>query len=123
MEPSTIISLASVLLTVVGLIGSWFANDAKGRQRLQYVEERLTGAETERATALARIAAVDVSLARSQGDRDELHRQVERLELTKASREVVDGIRQEIHTFRGDMDKRFDRLEQLVLAGRNGNGK
>lgn len=58
--------------------------------------------------------------ARSKAKISFLEKQIDRIDASKASKDVVDGLRTEIATLRTDMEKRFDKLERMLesLGGR-----
>ena len=126
--------LAGLIFTLLSSAAAWITADARGRARLASAEEKLTQAKADHIADVAALASKDVAfdsrigmlevqMARTIQDREDLHRSVTRLEDTKASREAVEGIRAELATFRGDMDKRFDRLERLLTSARFTDGQ
>ena len=66
------------------------------------------------AALTAGVTALNLSVARSEQDRIEIHRTMQRIDESKASKEMVDAFRGEFATLRGDIDKRFDKLERLL---------
>lgn len=106
----------SVLLPLIG----WLVSDSKAKAREGFLEERVTAlkqdVESGNAALVVRTSALEVALARSQQDREEIHRAIERIDDQKASRETVDGFRADLTAIKADMDKRFDKLERMIEA-------
>lgn len=115
MTMDTVISAVSGL--GAGFLG-WLMADSKNKGRVSAVIERTDtaiGAIEKSAThSQERISALEINMARSDQSRIDIYRVLERLDATKASKEVVDSFRIEITSLRTDMDKRFDRIERLL---------
>jgi hypothetical protein len=111
---ATISSLGSAAAAII----AWLIADAKSKSRIAFVEERLASVKTVIDTVAAdsqgRISAIEVSLARSEQDRYELRRSLDRLDQSKASKEVSDIFSGQLASLRLDMDKRFDRIERIL---------
>lgn len=111
---SLIAAGASILVSA----GAWLIADSKSKSRVIFLEEKLNAMKqtTDQAIAASqeKISSLEVRIARSEGDRQEIHRLIEKLDSSKASKEAVDSFRNEVGILRVDMDKRFDRLERLI---------
>ena len=106
--------LASLAFSVV----AWLMADARSKARMTYIEERMHALEAQQdyiaKTVLERLGNSEVKLARTEQDRIEIHRLIERLDANKASKEIVDSFRAEVGNLRSDIDRRFDNLERLL---------
>ena len=117
----------TLLTALTGTIISWLMTDAKTKGRLIFIEERFNQAQEAHAKLAHafnnKVAIYEVKIAKSEQDREAIHTLFNRLETSKASKEVVDGFRFELQTLRVDMDRRFDRIERLLedSLGSNGN--
>jgi len=108
------VALLSVGSSAVG----WLISDARSKGRIAYIEEKTeaTGKNHDSSLQLhgTRLSEIEINCARSDQERAEIHRMIERLDASKASKEVVDGFRSEVANLRIDMDRRFDRIERLI---------
>jgi biopolymer transport protein ExbB/TolQ len=104
----------TVVIAVGSAILSWFVSDVRSKSRLAYVEEKFNAFYNTMSANYEKIAEHDIKFAKSEQDRAEIHRSMERIDNQKASKEVVDGFRAEISNLRADMDRRFDRIERLL---------
>lgn len=109
---------ATIVLAVISSLIAWFVADVRSKSRLTYMSEQLNEMETKMKEGgrdyQLRLSALERSGVLSDQDRSDLHRWVDRLDATKASKEVVDGIRSDISGLKADIDKRFDKLERLL---------
>lgn len=107
-----------LLIAVASPLISWLVADARSKARSVFTEEKVAEAkaqwDTSRESHESRIAELELNAARSAQDRLDIRRVTDRLDTTKASKELVDGFRSEIQSIRADMDKRFDRLERIL---------
>ena len=106
-------SLPLVVSLGVSVI-AWIIADARSKSRVAYIDDRVMILERESGLLQQARNELEIKLARSEQDRQEIHRGLERLDDSKASKEVVEGFRGEMATLRVDMDKRFDRLERIL---------
>ena len=93
-----------------------FRNKGRLEEHTRNTQEKLKKFEfeiTNNGNLIGELRRLD---AISAQDRLDLRRQIERLDAEKASKDVVESFRQEIGTLRNDMDKRFDRIEQLIVT-------
>jgi len=110
---------------VAGPVASWLLSDARSKSRLAFVEEKLTAIKEESGSATKsnsdRLNLLEVDMARCSQDRGDIHKMIERVDSQKASREVVDGIRDDLRNFKVALEKRFDRMESMLerIAGNN----
>ena len=111
-------ALALLLIALFSPVISWLIADARSKTRSAFMEERLgalaSRAESSTAAHDTRINDLELNAARSAQDRLDIRRVTDRLDASKASKELVDGFRSEIQSIRADMDKRFDRLERIL---------
>lgn len=105
-------------LGILGAIIAWFVADTKFKVRIETLEERVNVArglaESLQSSAQDKFDTILLQNATSAADRADIHRQIDKLDSTKASKEVVDSFKQEITVLRLEMDKRFDRLDRLL---------
>lgn len=102
---------------IAGLL-AWYAADVRSKQRLVFVEERMRKVEDKQddysTVAQQRLGKLDERVLMCDQDRVDLRRSIDRIDATKASKEVVDGIRNDISGLKMDIDKRFDKLERML---------
>lgn len=89
-------------------------DDGKKATRIEVLAEHFETIQGSHDDLLLRVNAIEITHARSEQDAVELRRMIDRIDNTKASKEVVDGFRTEVSGLRADMDKRFDRIERLI---------
>lgn len=123
--------LLSATGIAVGLIGSlcaWLVGDARAKARSEITNERVSAMSTSSAATHSdvqnKLTALEVRLARSEQDSVDIHRSLEKLDTTKASRDSVEPLRAALNQLREDIDRRFDRIESLISAiVHRGDGK
>jgi hypothetical protein len=98
----------------MGAAGAWLLADAKFKARILTLEEKIVSGESFQTAFQTKLDVMTIQSAASIADRVELHRQVDKLDSTKASKEMVEAFKQEITILRMEMDKRFDRLDRLM---------
>lgn len=107
-----------ILSTIAGVIITWLIADAGFKAKMSSLEEKVTTnktiAESKLTDAENKLGLVIIQNARSEQDRSELHNLVEKLEVSKASKDVVDGFKSEINNLKAEMANRFDRLDRLM---------
>lgn len=114
MSTETILGASALVLSLLAPIVVWLLNDTRSKTRLLFVETRLAASETTCSANQARIAALEIAQAESTQDRAALHAEIVKIDATKASKESLDGFAREVAALRGDMDKRFDKLERML---------
>lgn len=111
--------IISSSIAVVGSITAWLLADARSKARIEFIEEKVNGVkstlEIVAGTSQQRISSVELFQARSEQDRVEIHSNLVRLENGKASKDLVDSLRSDVNNLKLDMDKRFDRLERIIM--------
>lgn len=116
--PEMLVSVCGLLLTVLAGAVAWLLNDAKSKARFIYTEEKIGSLKSDYdfrvSTNSNKIQVLEICLARSDQDRTELRKSIEKLDSSKANKEFVDGLRAELSTLRVDIDKRFDKIESLL---------
>jgi|FreactTroBogLake_1042271.scaffolds.fasta_scaffold06398_2 hypothetical protein len=99
-----------VVLTACGVLGSiiaWFVADAASKARSEVALKQLE-------MVVNKNSYLELQMARSEQDRKELHASCERLEATKASKEMADANTKQLERFMEEIDRRFDRLEKII---------
>ena len=108
----------TMALAVAGPIASWLLADARSKAKIAFVEEKLSAIKADSIGVdkehRDRLNNLDVKIAKSEQDRIEIHNMIERVDAIKASKDVVDGIRDDIRTFKVEFGKRFDKLELIL---------
>jgi len=104
----------AIAITIIGGIVAWVAADARAKARSTYADEKLNEVSDIMTENTNRINYLETKMATSEQDRADLHRAEQRLETTKASRDVVDGIKNDIQILRTELGNRFDRVERLI---------
>ncbi len=101
-----------VLAAVTGIASILFA-DQKTKGRHEDNAKRIGALEEEKKHDIAEHSTLKATVTM-------LATQLDRLDDQKASKEIVDGFRREISELKFDMDRRFDKLERLImrLAGK-----
>jgi phage shock protein A len=110
---------------IIGMASSaaaWYASDVRSKIRIELAKEELVKLEAKVKEGLDKnnesIGSLVVSHARSETDRDGIHRQLD----NKASRETVEGLRTELTQIRQDIERGFDRMERKIESiGNNRN--
>ena len=104
--------------TLAGVIITWLVADAGFKAKTGALEEKVLATKVITEATLVdvqnKLGAVVIQNARSEQDRSELHNLVEKLEVSKASKDVVDGFKSEINNLKAEMANRFDRLDRLM---------
>jgi len=124
-DKMTTADTVTMVIAVAGPVASWLLSDARSKSRLAFVEEKLTAIKEESGSATKsnsdRLNLLEVDMARCSQDRGDIHKMIERVDSQKASREVVDGIRDDLRNFKVALEKRFDRMESMLerIAGNN----
>ena len=115
-----VVGIIALAVSVLSPFVGWLVSDSKGKARAAFLEEKVAALkgdfENGKADLVVRTAALEIALARSEQDRLEIHRTIERIDEQKASRETVDGFRADLTAIKADMDKRFDKLERMIEA-------
>ncbi len=80
------------------------------------IKTNILSASHEKAIAamLTKVNHINEELATSTENRKNLGLAIFRLEELKANRETVDSFRSDLHNLRVDIDKRFDRVENIL---------
>lgn len=108
----------AAIISVLGSVLAWIIADAKSKSRISYIEEKVLGIKNYQDEISkehsVKLSENDIQIAKIEQENAEIHRGLDRLDGSKASKEVVDGFRNEITTLRIDMDKRFDRIERML---------
>lgn len=107
-------SWISVAIAVGGAILAWLLADERSKTRVPVMAEQLEFLRKDQIHDREQMIGLKAHEAGSIQDRLELRRSLDRLETSKASKEVVDGIKIDISTLREQMDKRFDHVERLL---------
>jgi hypothetical protein len=124
-DKMTTADTVTMVIAVAGPVASWLLSDARSKSRLAFVEEKLTAIKEESGSATKsnsdRLNLLEVDMARCSQDRGDIHKMIERVDSQKASREVVDGIRDDLQNFKVALEKRFDKMEAMLerIAGNN----
>lgn len=71
--------------------------------------------------AASGLAGAGVGYGLTLGRIRTVERDVERLERTSASKEAHEGLRNAVDGLRAELDRRFDRLERLILSRQSGS--
>lgn len=114
MSTETILGSAALVLSILAPIVIWLLNDTRSKTRLLFLEARLSASDALCGANQTRIAALEIAQAESTQDRAALHGEINKIDATKASKESLDGFAREVAALRGDMDKRFDKLERML---------
>jgi len=119
----TVLAGLALFISLCTYMIGWVIADSKGKSRLTFLEEKVAkfvAEEDHRCSGLAiRLSTLENSLVRADENRQEVRRVLDRLDAQKASKDVVDGARNEVMILRADMDRRFDKLERLLNVNRD----
>jgi len=113
-----VLEILQIVGSAAGMLVAWAVADGRSKARLAHGEERIrelsANCVTEQHETDVRLKALEVHQARSEIDRSELRKTIEKLEVTKASKEMLDSFKNELTALKSDMDKRFDKIEDLL---------
>jgi len=104
--------LVVVVVSVVGSLVAWLLADAGSKARSEIVAKRADLTETK-------VNTMEMQLARSEQDRREIHAGLERLDASKASKELVEAEAKQLERFMIEIDRRFDKLETMIENQQN----
>jgi hypothetical protein len=111
-------NIIAIVVSVGISLAVWLVADARSKARVAFIDEEFSKLQRIHAQSQSEfhrtVGEMQIKLGKSEQDRAEIHKQIERIDNVKASKEVVDGFKNEMHILRADMDKRFDRLERLL---------
>jgi len=97
---------------------AWLWGDAKSKARAQFLEEKVKILTTRYETMYKEYSDsksnLEQRLATNEQVNKEMHNNVEKLDDTKASKEMVQLFKEDIQLIRTDIDKRFDKLERMI---------
>ena len=101
----------AAVAAVIGLAGStfaWLMADSRSKGRADSMSQTVNEQKVK-------VEALSIAQAKSEQDRDGIHKTMD----TKASREAVDGIRNELTQFRAEMVSGFNRIERTIEQHRD----
>ena len=111
----------SYLIAAGGFFGgilAWLLADARSKTRMAFMDEKVKALTDDMSATTKmnadKISALEIKQARTEQQAVEINRNLDKLDDTKCSKEMFDGIRSEVSSFKLDMDKRFDRIERLL---------
>lgn len=121
-------------LSALGSIVMWLVADSRGKGRAEVHTEQLRGQGIELAGVKADLVQSQKDIVESSQDRKAIHETLARLAAEKASKEVMEGVQEQLRDVKKDLDgqlrdlkkdidSRFDKLERLILAGRAANDR
>ena len=121
MNDAWVPAFLAVAVSIGGSLLAWIIADSKAKAALAFLTDAV-GSLEEKQDALAKtvvekIVSAEAKISRLEQDRGEMLRMIERLDNLKASKEIVDQFKTEISNLRGDLDRRFDKLERLLGGG------
>lgn len=121
-------SWVSILISVVAILSSaalaWIIAVVVMRQRVTEAEQKLTAIKTDIAALFIAVNTIQSENARCDQSRKTMDIAILRLDEVKASKEMVDLFRNDLHNLTISVDKRFDKIEELlnkVLVGKANN--
>ena len=88
--------------------------DAKSKARINFQDERIATLSTSVKENFLSINTLESRLSRSEKDREELHNRMDRIDQTKASKELLDAFNGNLVQLRNEIDRRFDKLEKML---------
>ena len=110
-------------LSALGILVTWLIADTRSKSRLIFMEERVNSANLAQNSHISlltsKVSSLEVNESACAQDRLSLHGEVSRLDSSKASKDVVDTLRQDIDRLRETVDRRCDRLEALIEKKNN----
>ncbi len=108
------IALAALVISLLGSLIGYLMADARNKANLENLKKEAEEAKKISSECTHKVAELEIALAKSQADRENLWRQVEKLDAGKVSKDVFDGLSGTLQVLRTDFDKRFDRVERLI---------
>lgn len=115
---SIIISLAAILLSAAL---TWIVTVVLTRQRVTEAEQKLNGMKADIVTLFNHVNAIQSENARCDQSRKTMDIAILRLDEVKASKEMLDSLRSDIHNMDASFSKRFDKVEDMlnrIMGGR-----
>lgn len=110
--------IVSTAITAFAAFLSWYHADTQSKARAIINEEKVSALERkhdkDEEAMDKRVTELERSTVQITSENHSITKEIERLDLTKASKDVVDNFKNEIITLKTDMDKRFDRIERLL---------
>jgi len=117
--PLWVEAICTVVFSLGSSVVAWLLADSKSKSRLGFMEERVVEIkaqqENDHKSCQEKLSSLQIQEAKSQQENEEMHRSIDRLDNAKASKDVVQGLSNQISTLQDEIDRRFDRLEKLVL--------
>lgn len=110
--------LLPLVISLISSFAIWVYADSRAKTTIEYLKQNLPVLDAAQEKIKHSVTELEIKNARLEQDRLEIHRMMDRLENTKASKEVVEGFKSEIANLRIDMDKRFDKIERLLVEKR-----
>lgn len=112
------ISIIGIAIGVVSNIIFWIVQDTKIKTEAKInqknFEEFKASYDDELGKTHDAVSELKTNFQLSKQDREQLHKEILKIESSKANKEVVEGFKSELESLKKDMDKRFDKIEALI---------
>lgn len=110
--------LISACCSLGASVMTWIITVAVMKQRVNEIEQKIVKMAIDfglsAREASDRLRAIDEDAARCDESRKSVHIAILRLEEVKASKEMVDIFRSDMHNLTVSVDKRFDKIEDML---------
>ena len=114
-------SVATLIVGGAGMLTTalaWLWGDAKSKARAQFMEEKLKllneKYDSMEKNYSDRLNSLEQNLVKTEQIGKEVNSYLQRLDDSKASKEIVGTFKDDIQIIRADIDRRFDKLERMI---------
>ena len=114
MDNTTILQYLVAAGGVLGGVIAWVTVDAGFKNKITALEEKVASLKLAMTSGDAIVNLIGTQNAQCEQERKEFYRSIEKLETSKASKEMVESFRQEMVQLRSELAGRFDRLERFM---------
>lgn len=100
---------------------AWLLADAKAKARSEATDTKVAELKLAHDATARDVQNLALDARACSQDRTGLHAQVIQIETAKASREAVDGVRNEVAALRSELGSRLDNIEALIREALSGD--
>jgi septal ring factor EnvC (AmiA/AmiB activator) len=112
------LALIAVVMAIVGPVIGWAVADGKSKGRADAMAEKLAKTEATVDEQAKTLVILDRLLAERKQELIAMAKEVARLNSEKAPRETMESLQAGLESLRHELDRRMDRLENLIRGGR-----
>lgn len=115
---SILIGAGTLIVTLISIYTAWIKSDTAGKTKALVFEDKLNEMksfyENKSKEVDDSIKSLQLTSAKQEQESIGFLRLIDKLDESKASKEIVDSFKNESATLRADIDKRFDRIERIL---------